>query len=72
MRLKLIQPVVIEGHPGLGVGDIFESNDRGLLVYCVEAKEAPEIRVDRGPDIVTREPVVENRDPVKRSKKTLP
>ena len=71
MRLKLIKPVVVEGHPGLGVGDIFESNDRGLLVYCVEVKDEP--RVDRGPDVVTREPVVENRDPVvKRSRKTLP
>ena len=71
MRLKLLKPVVISGHPGLAVGDIFESDDRGLLFYCEEVK--PEARVERAADIETREPVVENRDPQpKRLKKTLP
>ena len=69
----MLKPVVITGHPGLAVGDIFESADRSFLEWCVEVKDAPERQVDRRPEIVTREPVVENRDPVpKRSKKTLP
>ena len=77
MRLKLIQPVVIAGHPGLGVGDIFEDSDRGLLAFCVEVndepvKETPRPVVD--PFVVeNREPELENRDPVpKRFKKKLP
>ena len=71
MKLKLTKPVVISGHPGLAVGDIFESNDRGLLVYCVEVADEP-----RRLEIETRDPEVENRDPevkiTKRTRKTLP
>ena len=67
MRLKLTKPVAIGGHPGLAVGDIFESNDRDLLEWCVEVAERPAVAAE----VVTREPVVEHRDP-KRLKKTLP
>ena len=69
MRLKLTKPVSIAAHPGLRVGDIFESDDRNLLEWCVEVAERPAVVAE----VVTREPVVENRDPVpKRLKKTLP
>jgi hypothetical protein len=66
MKLKLIKPVVINGHPGVAVGDVFEcvKNPHLLIAdgYVVEVKESKE-------EIQTREPVVENRDPKPKKQK---
>lgn len=72
MRLKLVKPVSLAGHPGLVVGSIFESDDRSLLEWCVEVEAVAPRFVE---EIETRVPVIENRDPqpaVKRAKKVLP
>jgi hypothetical protein len=69
MKIKIIEPVVIGGYPGVKVGDVLEVPDvlaHGLINvhYAVEWLDKIEVR----------EPVVENRDPqpVRRGRKTLP
>ena len=65
MKVRLIKPVVISGHPGVQVGDEFEAKEAASLIangYCVAARVAESI-------------VIENRDPVtatpqKRTKKS--
>lgn len=74
MRLKLIKSVVIEGRPGLRVGDEFEvAKDSGLVAagYAVVVggeKDAPVVEQARPLPIETREPEVETRDPKFRRK----
>lgn len=76
MKLKLIKPVVIQGRPGVLLGSVFEIEDRrGFELLQLRIAEPAR---DVAPDpIQTREPEVENRDPVvervpKRAKKSLP
>jgi len=69
MKVRLIKPVVIGGHPGVQVGDEFEAKEAVSLIasgYCVAAPE----RLVR----VAESIVIENRDPItapqqKRNKK---
>lgn len=75
MRLRLIKSVVIEGRPGLRVGDEFEvAKDSGLVAagYAVVVggeKDAPVVEQARPlPTVETREPEVETRDPKFRRK----
>ncbi len=74
MKLRLIKPVVITGHPGIKPGDIFEEKHPGHLLgagYCEEVKdEAPPRFVE---EIETRTPAIESRDPQpKRTSRKLP
>lgn len=70
MKVRLIKPVAISGHPGVQVGDEFEAKEAASLIangYCVAASE----RLVR----VAESIVIENRDPItapqqKRTKKT--
>ena len=73
MRLRLIKSVVIEGHPGLHVGDVFEVANGNNLVAAgyavVVGGDAAETNVASQPHpIETREPEVEARDPKFRRK----
>lgn len=74
MRIKLLTGAVVKGHPGVVVGQVFECNDAAarelLSMRIAELVETVE-------PVQTREPVIENRDPVierttKRGKKSLP
>ena len=73
MRLRLIKSVVVEGRPGVQVGDVFEvSKDSGLVAAgyaVVVGGDAAETNVASQPHpIETREPEVEARDPKFRRK----
>lgn len=72
MKLKLTSPCVVQGHPGIVCGDVFEETGMRAMYLlslgvCVEVADN---------EIQTREPEIESRDPelkpVKRSKRTLP
>jgi hypothetical protein len=73
MRLRLIKSVVVEGRPGLQVGDVFEvSQDSGLVASgyaVVVGGDAVETSVASQPHpIETREPEIESREPKFRRK----
>ncbi len=66
MKIKLTERVIVSGHAGAQPGDVLEVSpscastliQMGKAVEFAEpAKSAPEV-------VQTREPVVENRDPV--------
>ncbi len=65
MTLRLLRPVVVNGHDGLKVGSIFETEDHKArhliaegLAEVVEAKPEPvSIAIER------RDPEIQNRDP---------
>ena len=74
MRLRLIKSVVVEGRPGVQVGDEFESSSGSYLVatgcaVVVGEKGAPVVEQARPlPTVETRDPEVETRDPKFRRK----
>jgi hypothetical protein len=73
VKLRLLMPVVIGGHPGLKKGDVFEHTKHPQYLigmgFCEEVKEEALKYVE---EIATREPEIENRDPQpKRSQRKL-
>lgn len=77
MKLRLIREgIVVTGHPGLKLGDVFEETRQpGYIIslgIAEEVKDSPR-NLD---EPTSREPEIESRDPeikpVKRTKKTLP
>ena len=78
MKLRLTKPVVIQGYPGIKVGDTFDTdNPNEYAGYVEEVKESEKkyaLKPVSDPFAVeTREPEVEVRDPKPRKfKKTLP
>ena len=60
MRVQIIQSVVVQGHPGVRVGDVIEVTPHvgGNLIASGIARE-----VVQAAAIEVREPLIENRDP---------
>ena len=78
MRIQLLKPVVVKGRPGVGVGDVIEvdahtAHDLTSSGCAMDYTLTPEPVASQ---VLTREPVIENREPViqptVRRKKTLP
>jgi len=66
MRLRLLKSVVVTGHPGVKVGDVFE--EKAWAGYLLSCKYAEEVK-DEPAEIVTREPEIEHRDPAPKKSK---
>jgi hypothetical protein len=66
VKIKLLKPVVVKGHPNANVGDILEVTPHTFQVLegLGAAVDATNTRIEQPPETIeTREPVVENRDP---------
>ena len=77
MKLILTKSVVITGHPGLAVGDVFEETKQPefLISIGVAREFVPSEAIKESEEPQTREPVIENREPdikPKRNKSKLP
>lgn len=78
MRIKILKPTVIHGRPGVQVGDILEVDAYTAheLTCGGRAVDYHAPVADVPAPVLTREPVIESRDPViqptVRRKKTLP
>ncbi len=66
MKIRLLLPVMIKGHPEAKVGHVIEipSGEAGALLGMKAAEEVLEENLPPVPPLVeTRDPVIEHRDP---------
>lgn len=68
MKIKLLKAIVIKGHPGVSVGDVFDVADSIGADLCVEGA-AELVKAEPTRTIEVREPEVESRDPQPTPKK---
>ena len=64
-KVKLIQGVVVKGHPGVVQGSTIEADPRTAheLVTSGWAVYVTEIPVEQREEVQTREPIIQQRDP---------